>query len=214
MKNTTPTGAQFKAYEGMFAYFNRRLFAGELPGVILNFSRHRRALGFFAPKRWERGEGDKAKVTHEISINPATLKTRPPAEVASTLVHEMTHLWQEERGEPSRTGYHNKEWSAKMDAIGLRPTDDGTPDGKKVGQHMTHLIVPGGAFDKAFGAMAAELTLPWACSPELDGDGAKKKPAARNKVKYSCGCANVWGKPGLSITCEDCGDTFEADGEE
>jgi hypothetical protein len=37
---TTPTRQQFAAYEAMFIHFNRELFAGELPDVFLNFSRH------------------------------------------------------------------------------------------------------------------------------------------------------------------------------
>jgi hypothetical protein len=39
----------------------------------------------------------------------------------STLVHEQCHQQQAEQGRPSRSGYHNKEWSQKMLAIGLQP---------------------------------------------------------------------------------------------
>lgn len=211
MKTATPTGAQFKAYEGLFGYFNRKLFAGELPACILNFSRANRAFGFFAPERWEHNASG-AKGTHEISINPTTLKTRRPIEVASTLAHEMCHLWQHTKGKPSRSGYHNREWAGKMEMIGLQPTSDGTPTGARVGQHMTHLIVPGGRFELAFKELPPELLLPWSCSPEPT---ASKAPAARNKVKYSCdGCdANVWGKPGLSINCGDCEEPFRCEDE-
>jgi hypothetical protein len=34
----------------------------------------------------------------------------------STLFHEKAHLWQHHFGNPSRTGYHNKEWAACMAA--------------------------------------------------------------------------------------------------
>ncbi len=37
---------------------------------------------------------------------------------------------------------------------------------------------------------------------------AAKKPLS--KVKYTCSCKqNVWGKPGLKIRCEECGEKFE-----
>jgi hypothetical protein len=47
--------------------------------------------GFFAPERWEKGNA----VKHEISLNPSHLRSRKPIEVASTLVHEMVHLFDE-----------------------------------------------------------------------------------------------------------------------
>jgi hypothetical protein len=81
-----PTSEQFRAYEAMFAHFNRELWKGRLPPVLLNFSRHTGTLGFFAPERWQKGETAGGARMHEISINPAFLLTLPPREVASTLV--------------------------------------------------------------------------------------------------------------------------------
>lgn len=199
----TPTAAQFAAYEGMFLHFNAGLFGGHLPAVILNFSRRDKTLGFFAPDRWEHTDVKAGGRRHEISLNPSMLRQRSPKDVASTLVHEMVHLWQEVAGKPSRTGYHNAEWAMQMEGVGLLPTSDGTPQGKKVGQKMTHLIIAGGRFEKAFAALPAECLLPLTCHAEPT---AKKKAAAKNKVKYSCdGCgANVWGKSGLAIICDEC----------
>ncbi len=95
-----PTEQQFLAYQKIFNYFNDQLFDGQLPDVILNFSRMANTHGFFAPERWE----DHQKVrSHEISLNPHTLG-RSPKEVLATLVHEMCHLWQESFGKPSRSG--------------------------------------------------------------------------------------------------------------
>jgi hypothetical protein len=206
MTPTTPTGSQFTAYEGMFVYFNTELFAGELPPCLLNFSRKARTNGFFAPERWENAAA--GEVRHEISLNPTQLKTRPLIDVAATLVHEMVHLWQQENGKPSRTGYHNQEWAAKMEAVGLMPSTDGTPQGKRVGQSVTHYIVGGAPFEVAFRRMPEAIRLPWTCVPEDDSDG-KKRTASRNKVKYACPCENnVWGKPGLSITCDECEEPF------
>jgi hypothetical protein len=114
--STDPTNSQFSAYRQMWDYFNVMLFAGILRPVILNFSRAANSLGFFAPLRWQHGAG---ATTHEISLNPVYLKRRSPRDVASTLVHEMAHLWQQEHGTPGRRGYHNEEWARKMDELGL-----------------------------------------------------------------------------------------------
>lgn len=202
----TPTGAQFGAYERMYEYFNRELFGGTLPACLLNFSRLARTYGFFAPARWESG----ADVRHEISLNPGTLKQRQPIEIASTLVHEMVHLWQQENGRPSRRGYHNAEWAAKMEEVGLVPSATGQPGGARVGQSVSHYIAPGGAFARAFDTMPSEYLLPWSCGEPEEGRGKPGGPAARNKVKYTCPeCAtNVWGKPGLSIVCGECDEAF------
>lgn len=202
---TAPTREQFTAYQRLYDYFNRELFAGELPACVLNFSRHANTNGFFAQSRWNKGK----EVRHEISLNPATLKLRSPREVCSTLAHEMVHLWQAEHGEPSRAGYHNREWSDKMKSIGLMPSTTGEPGGDTVGQRMTHYVVAGEPFARAFGRLPHDY-FPWLCTHEPEG--AKKKSNA-NKVRYTCPeCdAHVWGKSGLAIHCNECRADFEED---
>jgi len=59
-------------------------------------------------------------------------------------VHEMVHLWQHMHGKPGARGYHNKEWAAKMKAIGLQPSNNGMVGGKETGQHMMDYIIPDG----------------------------------------------------------------------
>jgi predicted SprT family Zn-dependent metalloprotease len=205
------TGTQFAAYEGMFKFLNRRLFSGKLPPVLLNFSRLAKTYGFFAPSRWQKGATKSAEVRHEISLNPAWLRSRPAIEVASTLAHEMAHLWQQENGKPSRRGYHNAEWAATMDQIGLVPSSTGQPGGKRVGQRVSHYIAPGGPFAVAFREMPRKFLLPWTCD---EPEKAKKEKKAKNKVKYTCPecSANVWGKPGLAIACLECEGRFQEEG--
>jgi hypothetical protein len=212
-KSIAPTPQQSFSYQAMYDYFNAELFGGELPPVLLNFSRHSpRTLGFFAPQRWESASG--TETTHEISLNPAHLKTRSPADVAATLVHEMVHLWQQEFGSPSRSGYHNHQWAAKMEDVGLIPSNTGAPGGKKVGQSMSHYIQDGGRFLQAFERMPKAFLLPWVALPEGGGKGPAK-PRAKSKVKYTClNCSlNVWGKPGLSVGCLECGTKLLEEGE-
>jgi predicted SprT family Zn-dependent metalloprotease len=201
MTNKTPTQLQFAAYQGLFNYFNKELFSEQLPNVLLNFSRKAKTLGFFAPKRWERAE----VAVHEISLNPVYFKTMPFKDIASTLVHEMAHLWQQDFGKPSKGGYHNEEWAKKMDTLGLPPSSTGKPGGKRVGHRMSNYIADDGPFAKAFEAMPAELALPFACHAEPAGKRAKA-----NKVKYICpGCqVKVWGKAGLTVRCGDCDECF------
>jgi len=205
-----PTPEQTRAFQRMYDHFNRRLFDGELAPVLLNFSRMSRTYGFFAPERWRGGDGERG--CHEISLNPAHLATREPREVASTLVHEMVHAWQHEHGSPSRAGYHNRQWAQKMEAVGLMPSATGEPGGKKTGQQMTHYIIEGGPFARAFDKLPQAAWFPWLCAPEADGPRARRRRrSAKSKTKYTCpSClANVWGKPELDIRCGVCDELFE-----
>ena len=206
-RGAAPTPAQFGAYNGMFDYFNDRLFGGTLPPVLLNFSRLNRTYGFFAPERWA-GQGKER--AHEISLNPQHLKTRKPEEVASTLVHEMVHLWQHEQGQPSRSGYHNREWADKMLEVGLIPSDTGQPGGKQTGAHMTHYIDPKGEFSRAWSSMPGDLWLPWAGIPEGE---RRRTPRTPSKFAYQCpkGHGKVWGKPGLDLNCGVCGRRYASE---
>jgi len=201
-----PTETQFAAYRAMYDHFNRTVFDGSLQPVLLTFSRKANTLGCFAPMRWIKGES----TTHEISLNPSYFATRTPREIASTLVHEMAHLWQLQYGHFGKRGYHNQEWAAKMESIGLMPSSTGAPGGARIGFRMSHYIIEGGLFAVAFDALPEECReFPWTCV-EIEGSGVlgllRKKLAARSKVKYSCpSCeANAWGKPGLRLVCGEC----------
>lgn len=215
-----PTPEQFETYQRLFDYFNAELFNNRLPSVILNFSRKANSCGFFAPHRWGKGQA----TTHEISINPTYLAAAPFMDVCQTLVHEMCHLEQMAFGKPSRTGYHNKQWSEMMEAAGLMPSTTGAPGGARVGQSMNDYPIPGGAFEKAFNAIPDDYRLPWhsresaAFMPPASGttengqdeEAPEFKPPGKSKVKYSCPeCStNVWGKPGLQIKCSPCDRQF------
>ena len=223
----SPTNQQFSSLNGAYKYFNRKLFKNQLPGCILNFSRLRGTHGFLAPDRWKRLD-EKEFSTHEISLTPTTLY-RTPIEIFSTLVHEMVHLWQWEFGSPSRNGYHNKQWAAKMIEVGLIPSHTGKPNGKQTGQKMTHYIEKDGRYQLAFGKMPEKYILPFTSldgevmkrlieGSNSDGEGQERKkrllklrPPAKNKTKYTCpSCkANVWGKPELKIRCDECNELFE-----
>ena len=117
--------------------------------------RHKGAYGYFSGERFA-SLADPQEVTDEIALNPAPSPPARRREMLSTLVHEMVHLWQHHDGKPSRNGYHNSQWAAKMREVGLIPTDTGEPGGKETGQKVTHMIEEGGRFDKACTAFLAK----------------------------------------------------------
>ncbi len=210
--NGKPTLEQFEKYQAAYDYFNRELFGGELEPCLLVFREGPKkknviCFGHFCANRWSKG----ADTCHEISLNPDTL-ARPLAETMSTLVHEMVHQWQQDYGKAPRTCYHDRQFAAKMEEVGLIPSDTGAEGGKKVGQRMSHYVAEGGPFAEAMASMPDAIRLPWATGGGLEADKAKpEKEKQRNKIKYTCpGCeANCWGKPGLNVICGECSQTFE-----
>lgn len=188
-----PTAQQYSAYSQMFQHFNRELFASRLPQPMLTFSRRKMAYGLFIPEAWIGRDGEPI---HEIALNPDQLSERTALEVASTLVHEICHEWQQLFGKPSRSGYHNKEFAEIMEARGLWTTSNGRMDGRRTGQKITHVILEGGAFERSFARMPEEVYLPFICqrrSPQL------KQPRDRSKTKYTCPATgkSFWAPPGV-----------------
>ncbi len=101
-----------------------------------------------------------------------------------------------------------------MHAVGLVPSDTGTPGGKITGQSVSHYIAGGGPFDRACADLLARgFAVPYV---ELWGDTTSRKKKAASKTRYTCpACqANAWGKPGLSLICGDCEVAFEAEEQE
>jgi predicted SprT family Zn-dependent metalloprotease len=89
--------------------------------VLITIQRHKGSKGYFSPNKFAH------RRRTEIALNPVTFRERTDREIASTLAHEMVHLWQEQFGKPSRNGYHNKQFANKMEEIGLKPSDTGKP---------------------------------------------------------------------------------------
>lgn len=201
-----PTTTQAAAFQGLYDAFNKTFFGGVLAECFLNFSRKSRALGFFAPERWAEGED----AIHEISINPSYLASRSPQETASTLLHEMVHLWQQEHGEPGRGAYHNREWGSQMEAVGLMPSSTGKVGGKRTGDRVSHYVIKDGAFDQFWaGYQGDESLFPLQCQ-ETRETTKRKTASNRSKTKYVCECGtNIWGKPGIEVSCGECGEWFE-----
>jgi hypothetical protein len=154
-KTTTAiTKVEYSGLQNAFDHFNRELFGGQLCDVFIVYQRKPHSAGHFAPDRFaERTERHGKR--HELSLNPDGFYGESDEQVCQTLVHEMTHLWQHIYGKPSKGGYHNKEWAAKMKGIGLYPSNTGKPGGKETGQQMMDYIIEGGPFTTAFVKLAA-----------------------------------------------------------
>jgi hypothetical protein len=198
---TAPTRKTYLSLDHAYDHFNRTLFGGQLPTCLITKRRHRRALGYFSPRRFVNRDDDR-EVTDEIALEARVFGVRTPAQVLSTLVHEMVHLWQFHFGTPSRSSYHNKEWAARMREIGLIPSDTGQPGGKATGQSVSHYIEPGGRFERACDEYLAHH--PPILYRDAEPEGVPKK--SDSKTKYTCpDCGlNAWAKPDVSLVCGDC----------
>ena len=141
--NNLPTKQNYDELSHAYDFFNRRLFGGELPGCLFTLQRKSRSMGYFSFERFVNRDDTKSD---EIALNPEYFATRPVEDVLSTLVHEQVHQWQRRFGTPPRRGYHDQEFAAKMQAVGLMPSNTGTPGGKTTGEKMSHYIMADGLF--------------------------------------------------------------------
>jgi predicted SprT family Zn-dependent metalloprotease len=183
-----------------FDFFNKQLFDGALPHVLITLQRHAGSLGYYSFRMFE-GRGRKNAFTDEIALNPKRFKGRSDEDILSTLLHEMAHEWQYCFGKPGRKAYHNAEWADKMESLGVMPSDTGQPGGRRTGQRMTHFIMRGGPFDVTCRKLLKNgIRLEWQ-SRESD----ELKPR-ESKKKYTCGnCGlNAWAKPDVLLGCINC----------
>lgn len=172
---------------------------------MFTLTRKRRANGYFWAEQFKhRQDGD---TTHEIALNPNAMDRTMEA-ILGTLVHEMTHLEQQEHGTPGKNGNHNKEWVKLMLRVGLIPSNTGMSGGKQTGRQMTHYIEEGGRFEDALTELMP-FDIPYFTRPISPAD----KKNDLSKVKHTCpSCRfNAWAKQGANLICGDCHETLEAE---
>jgi SprT-like family len=199
-QNLAVTQIEYSKFQEAFSFLNGELFSAGLPPVLFTLQRKAHTRGYFGADRFT-GRTEKSTVS-EIALNPDHFTGRTDEQILSTVVHEMVHCWQKEFGTPSRRLYHNKEWAAKMKALGLQPSSTGAVGGKETGQSVTHYIVPGGAFAAAYDKLQVTgFKLHWQSAPI--GNNSK---TPTNKTKFTCAVcgANAWGKPDLLLICGEC----------
>ncbi len=175
-----PTREAYTAIEFLYDFFNRELFSGQLPACLFTFQRQPRVMGYFSRKRWINQD---QTYVDELAINPEYFYGSPLEELCQTIVHEQCHVWQYHFGTPSRTGYHNKEWADKMEALGLMPSTTGLPGGGRVGQKMDDYILASGPLHEAIKTLSNQgFKLSW-----VDTIPAFRSPRAV-KVFDGAGC--------------------------
>lgn len=204
-----------------FDHFNATLFGGDLMAPLFTFRAYRGERGRFSPDRFTAHGGE--VTVPEIALNPETFTGRTVAEIMSTLVHEMAHLWDDLYGAPGGPPYHSKSWGTKMLACGLQPCNAKGED-MTAGPSLTHYIpedARGDVFRAAMASLPREVSL-WAdafASPDI----APRSPAAAkqreqkvkraeaqkaSKTKFVCpSCAQAaWAKPTALLACYPCSD--------
>lgn len=158
----SPTLEIYSFLQGAFDSFNDLLFGGVLSRSLITLrADNPRVLGFFSPKRFARVDGMQNSFVHEIAFNPTYFGSHPILESLQTLAHEMVHQWQHEHGSPGRARYHNAEFADKMESIGLMPSANGLPGGRRVGESMGDYAVPGGRFLEVCGYFLAGRPIPF-----------------------------------------------------
>lgn len=207
MSTNDITQRNYKRLVTAYDRFNGRLFGDTLPPCLITFQRSLKARGHYWPGVVKARRGKRR--TAEIALNPAAFPDRSDRDIASTLVHEMVHHWQFHFGTPGRGKYHNKQWAAKMDEVGLRPSSTGRRGGRRTGDQMTHYVIRGGRFEAVWGELFnGGFRLEWETEIRREPD--------RSKRKYRCGgCGlTVWGKPSLDglLRCVACNLTLTESG--
>jgi hypothetical protein len=182
---------------------NTKFFASQLPPVMILLRPRRSTFGYFQKACWGQMPCDHStrQAVHAIALNSTLLPRLGEEEMVSTLVHEMTHLWQECFGErkPPKP-YHNREWAAKMVSMGLMPSSTGQPGGKQLGKNISEFRLDNGVFRHWYDALPKPL-LSWGEVPQM-----VPVKTAPKRLKYICpSCEQkAWALEGASLLCGDC----------
>jgi hypothetical protein len=198
VRTQTPSEQTYVPLFDAFNHFNTELFVGKLPNCLVTLRATGKTQGFYHAKRFTALKG--SATADEIAMNPVYFPTQPLREIASTLVHEMAHHWQEHFGAPPCKGYHNREWAAEMLAIGLPPSSTGAVGGKQTGFTMSHYIAEGGPFDLSYARLAASgWRLGWG-----EGAIAVENPKKREGFKREFCHMTAQGRASAELVCLPC----------
>lgn len=216
MKSQSFTKDQYDLLDAAYQFFNDKLFNNQLPECMIVLHRKKSSRGYFHAERYvqkseieSKGKKKKLNFIDELALNPDEFD-RTDIAILSTEVHEMAHVWRHRCSgkEPSKGGYHDKLWAKKMVEIGLTPkaiAKDGSLTDKQTGQKVTHEIMKNGLFERHCLSFLKGRSIKLS-SFELPKTSQQSK---KNKIKYSCSCGNnIWGKPGLSVQCNECKESF------
>jgi hypothetical protein len=199
MKNNLMSPAILELERG-FKYLNDAIFDNSLPSPVITIQsrgRSKNTLGWFMGEAWaDLKEDEPEKKIPEITICAESLD-RSTLEVFHTLIHEMVHLRNFDRGikDCSKGGYHNKKFKEACEIIGLdvEKTKKGYSD-TSLTSELIDLIKQIKVNSAAFDIFRSP--------PE-----AKKGPGSKLK-KWSCGCTNIRVATELNAICQTCENPF------
>ena len=206
MKETVKTSRTAGYLEKMFRALNSRYFDGKLEEPIITIQSTPRAYGHVTvAKSWRKGQENR----HELNIGAGTLD-RPIENVVATLLHEMVHLWNMQKGvqDCSRGGaYHNKRFRDAAIARDLDISYD-TTIGWSITQPTENLcdfIIEQGWTD----IMMSRNEWSYTAKGTTGGEG-NATPTTTGKTthhrKYVCPCCrnSVRATKAVNIMCVDC----------
>jgi predicted RNA-binding Zn-ribbon protein involved in translation (DUF1610 family) len=95
-----------------------------------------------------------------------------------------------------------------MRTVGFGPSSTGLPGGKDTGPKVSHYIVDGGAFAKAFAELEKQGVTDLLADRWGERENGKKTREKKNASKAAYVCAScglkAWAKPEASLMCGDC----------
>ena len=191
----------------MYRELNEKLFSGKLEQAVLTVSpdNTKGAYGWMTNAKAWKADTMTDEITadrknfkdgyHEINLCAEHL-SRPIAEVAGTLLHEMVHLYNYQRGvkDTSRHGwYHNEAYRKAAESVGLIVEKT-----EKYGWSTTRL-------NDDLKAWAEENFTKFSLSRRVLNKKQKKTTKAHS-IKYVCPCCgnSVRATKPLSVRCDDC----------
>jgi rubrerythrin len=194
-----------KKTEDLFDLFNQHFYAGELtrPAITVSPDSGHGAYGWCSVEEiWKTGDD-----THREINLCAEYLDRPMPEVCGTMLHEMAHLYNLQRGieDVSNNGYyHNKKFKDTAEAHGLVIEKH-----DKYGWTITTLTAEAAVWlEETLGGEAIHA----ARLPESGGkEGGRRSKSKNRSIKYVCPeCgAIIRATKEVNVICGDCGVAFE-----
>ena len=216
MKKTVKTSRSAGYLEKMFRTINADSFSGEIEEPIITIQTTPGAFGHVTVnKTWKRGE----EWRHELNI-AADWLDRPIENVVATMIHEMVHLYNMQKGiqDCSRGGtYHNKKFrdEAEKHMLKIDKHDKyGWTITSPTDELLEYILLQG--WEELEMSRGVHWGIGGSSGGKVSGgssgpqDGATK-PKGSNSRKYVCpGCgAIVRTTRNLEIICKPCMLEFE-----
>jgi len=216
MKRTVKTSRSAGYLEKIFRTINADSFGGEIEEPIITIQTTPGAYGHVTVgKTWKRGE----ETRHELNI-AADWLDRPIENVVATMIHEMVHLLNIQRGvqDCSRGGsYHNRKFKDEAEKHMLKISKDeryGWTITEPTDELLEYILQQG--WEDLEMARGLHFGVGGSSGGKAAGGsggvpGGVQKPKGSNSRKYVCPCcgAIVRTTRDLEIICKPCMVEFE-----